>query len=355
MTIDPSSAAQASLFVYVGGWDWESTSYPFASLEFDLATGAWRQLAEPIDLGPNPSFIAKSPDQRALYVTNERDDELGGLTVARIEAGGALQPLGHQPAVHGGFVFASFDPAARFLLASSYTGASVSVFPLQSDGALGKVVATRHFQDGAKSHSIIVRQTSAWVANLGLDAIAQLTFDDRAGQLADNPAGAAFAGRPQSGPRTIAAPPDPRSPHLYVSHEFGSAISVMQIGDSGLLSEQQTQSTLPADFTGENTGSHVQVHPNGRVLYAGNRGHDSIAVFAIGVDGSLSLLQHVSSRGQKPRHFDIDASGQWLIAANQDSGSLAAFRIGGDGRLEAFGELATGLREPTTVALISPA
>jgi 6-phosphogluconolactonase len=346
------SVVYGPMFIYAGGWDWTASSYPFTGFEFDLVTGTWRRLAEPIDLGPNPSYIAKSPDQHTLYVTNELDDDSGGLTVARVEANGALQRLGHQPPVEGGFVFASLDPTTRFLLAASYNGASVSVFPRQSDGTLGTAVATKHFPEGAKSHSILARGRFAWVANLELDSIAQLTFSDSTGQLADNPAGAAFADRPDSGPRTIAAPPDTASPYLYVSHEFGSSISVMRVEETGVITEQQNQSTLPAGYSGESTGSHVQVHPSGQFLYASNRGHDSIAVFAIGADGSLSLLQHASTRGQTPRHFDIDASGQWLIVANQGSGSLAAFRIGEDGRLEPFGELATGLLEPTTVAAI---
>jgi len=340
------------MFVYAGGWNWQSTSYPFTSFEFDLITGTWRPIGEPIDLGPNPSYIAKSPDQRTLYITNERDDNLGGLTVARVEANGALERLGHEPPADAGFVFASLDPTTRFVLAASYNGGSVSVFPRQTDGTLGSAVATRSFPQGAKSHSIIARGGFAWVANLDLDSIAQLTFDDSTGQLADNPASAAFADRPDSGPRTIAAPPDASSPHLYVSHEFGSSISVMRVADTGTLSEQQTLSTVPPGFSGENTGSHVQVHPNGRFLYASNRGYDSIAVFAIAANGTLALLQHAPTRGQTPRHFDIDASGEWLIVANQDSGTLAAFRIVSDGRLEPFGELMTNLLAPTTVAVI---
>jgi 6-phosphogluconolactonase len=346
------SVVYGPMFVYAGGWDWGSTTYPFASFEFDLIAGTWRQIGEPTDLGANPSYIAKSPDQRTLYITNERDDSLGGLTVARVEANGALERLGHQPPADGGFVFASLDPATRFVLASSYNGASISVFPRRTDGTLGSAVATRTFPEGAKSHSILARGGFAWVANLALDSIAQLTFDDSTGQLADNPAAAAFVDRPDSGPRTIAAPPDPANPHLYVSHEFGSSISVMRVADTGTLAEQQTLSSVPLNFSGQNTGSHVQVHPNGNFLYVSNRGHDSIAVFAIAPDGSLSLLQHASTRGQTPRHFDIDASGQWLIVANQSSGSLAAFRIVSDGRLEPFGELATGLLEPTAVAVV---
>jgi 6-phosphogluconolactonase len=194
----------------------------------------------------------------------------------------------------------------------------------------------------------------ALVPNLGLDRVAQLEFDDPSGRARENPRGAAYGDQPGSGPRTLAASSDPANPHVYLSHEFASSLSVLTLTRDGTLQHRSTISTLPAGFRGENTGAHVAVHPNGRFVYASNRGHDSIAVFALSDDGStLSPLQQAPSRGAWPRHFALDRLGRFLVAANQQSGSVAAFRIAADGRLEASGDVLHGLKEPTTVAVIA--
>ncbi len=96
----------------------------------------------------------------------------------------------------------------------------------------------------------------------------------------------------------------------------------------GALKEIQTVSTLPKDFRGKNTTAEVQVHPSGKFLYGSNRGHDSIAVFAIDSRrGTLTPVEQVSTQGQTPRNFRIDPTGSYLLAANQDSHSVVVFRI----------------------------
>ena len=94
-----------------------------------------------------------------------------------------------------------------------------------------------------------------------------------------------------------------------------------------MLSKRQTISTLPADFKGTNSTAEVVVHPSGRFVYGSNRGHNSIAAFAIEPDGNLRLIGHESTQGKTPRNFNIDPTGSFLIAANQDSNNLVVFRI----------------------------
>ena len=104
---------------------------------------------------------------------------------------------------------------------------------------------------------------------------------------------------------------------------------------SGKLQEQQTISTLPADFKGENTTAEIEVDAKGKFLYASNRGDDSIAVFAIDPNsGKLSFVERVATGGKTPRHFTLDPTGKWLFAANQDSNSITIFGVDpGNGRL----------------------
>jgi 6-phosphogluconolactonase len=118
----------------------------------------------------------------------------------------------------------------------------------------------------------------------------------------------------------------------------------------GRLRPLQTLSTLPADYIGENTCADVHVSPNGRFLYGSNRGHDSIAVFAIDErSGQLKPVEHVSTGGKTPRNFIIDPTGTFLLVANQKSDSVVTLRINGrTGKLEPTGQV---VEIPTPVCL----
>lgn len=90
----------------------------------------------------------------------------------------------------------------------------------------------------------------------------------------------------------------------------------------------QTISTLPKDFSGENDDAEIHVHPSGKFLYASNRGHDSIAVFAIDpVKGTLTAIENASTQGKIPRSFELDPTGKFLLAENEKSNNIVIFRI----------------------------
>jgi 6-phosphogluconolactonase len=114
---------------------------------------------------------------------------------------------------------------------------------------------------------------------------------------------------------------------LYIVNEIQSTVTTFTYS-AGSLKEAQTLSTLRQGFTGANTTASLQVHPNGRFLYASNRGADDIAVYSIAPKtGTLTLVESVSAQGRTPGSFTIDPSGAWLVAANQSSDSLVLFRI----------------------------
>jgi 6-phosphogluconolactonase len=108
----------------------------------------------------------------------------------------------------------------------------------------------------------------------------------------------------------------------------------------GALSEVQTVSTLPKDFQGKSACSEIMVHPNGRFVYASNRGRDSIAVFSVDAEtGRLTPIQDVPSGGKTPRNFDLDPTAHWLLVTNHDSNNAMVFRIGPNtGKLTPVGQ-----------------
>jgi 6-phosphogluconolactonase len=132
---------------------------------------------------------------------------------------------------------------------------------------------------------------------------------------------------PGSGPRHLAF--HPRGDVAYLIHELDSTIGVLgyAVGE-GRFRLEQVVSTLPAGYgRAGNAAAEVAVHPSGRFVSGSNRGHDSIAVFAVGESGHLTPAGHVSSGGRGPRHFAVDPGGRYLVAANQHTDNLAGFRI----------------------------
>jgi 6-phosphogluconolactonase len=161
-------------------------------------------------------------------------------------------------------------------------------------------------------------------ADKGLDRMLVYRFDPSNGRLAANqpPAAALPTG---SGPRHFAF--HPNGTWLFTINELAATITTFSWdGTSGSLT---TSGSVPTRPSGVDTGTtaEIAVHPSGRFVYGSNRGHDSIAVFAVGTGGALTLVEHESTRGQTPRNFALDPSGRWLIAANQRSNTLAVFSI----------------------------
>ncbi|MFZ4638674.1 MAG: lactonase family protein, partial [Pirellulales bacterium] len=111
---------------------------------------------------------------------------------------------------------------------------------------------------------------------------------------------------------------------------------------AGTLAPIQTLSTLPADVTDTKGFSTAEIvaHPGGRFLYASNRGHDSIAMYAVDqATGQLTFLGVEPIRGKTPRNFVIDPTGKFLLAAGQNSHTVTVFAIDAEtGRLSSTGQ-----------------
>jgi 6-phosphogluconolactonase len=276
--------------------------------------------------------------RRRLYAVQEvgeyEGQPGGGASAFAVDPqSGALTPLSHQP-THGAHpCFASVDRSGRWLLVANYSGANVTVLPIGDDGALGPPASvTQHHgtpthHDAPHPHSIVSDGASdhVLVPDCGLDMIAVYRLDAASGALApgEHPRFALAGG---AGPRHLGF--HPARPLIYCINERNSTVTVLSYdAEAGALHALQTLSTLPADFQGGNSTADIHVHPSGRFLYGTNRGHNSLACFAIGDDGLLTPAGHTSTQGKTPRNFAIDPSGALLLAANQDSDSVVSFRI----------------------------
>jgi 6-phosphogluconolactonase len=333
--------------VYVGGYDPSVRSY-----RLNRATGALTEMGSPVNFGMNPAYLAVDPSRTHLYAANETDGAQGGVTAASIGATGALTTLGRQGAEDLGFVHVAVDPTGKFVVAASYNGGAVAVFPIGATGALGANVDVERFTGNpVQSHAAAFDRagTHVFVPNKGLDNVAQFSFDPQSGALsANSPASVATAAN--AGPRHIAIHPSRQ--YAFVINELDSTMTAYRIDANGTLAAIETESLLPPSFNGQNTGAHVEVSPDGTLLFGSNRGHDSIVVYSIdAASGALTLVEHEATRGQTPRDFDVDPAGQYLVVANQGSDNLAVFSISASG-LAPVGNVVTGAQNPAAVQFV---
>ena len=328
---------------------------------FDGETGGLEPLSSASG-AENPSFLATHPNGRFLYAASEIQEfegrEQGALYAYAIDAdAGRLESINRIGSGGQGPCHVRVDAAGRFLLASNYHGGSVCVAPIGDDGGLeplscfiqheGASGVNPARQDGAHAHSINPDADNrfAYVPDLGQDRIIIYRLDAENGTLA--PADAPYAeAAPGAGPRHFAfhpaSLPDGRR-RAYAINELASTITAFNWdAGAGTLTATQTISTLPPGFARANTTADIHVHPSGKFVYGSNRGHDSIAIFAVDPEtGALTALGHAPTLGATPRNFAIDPSGEFLLAANQDSDSVVSFRIDSEtGALTPTGEVA---------------
>ncbi len=292
----------------------------------------------------NPSFLAVHPFRDIVYAVNETNvtqksssgANVGGVTAFRIERGtGRLVSINRRPTSGGAACHINVDRTGRFVLIANYGGGNVTVIGLADEGALleqtdleqhtGHSIDPKR-QQSPHAHSIDLDPSNDLVfsADLGLDKILIYRFNAKKGTLDAVGAGTVAPG---SGPRHCAIHGPQKC--VYVINELTSTITAFRMdAERGTLTEIQTVSTLPADFTGINSAAEIQISAAGQFVYCSNRWHDSIAVFKVASDsGKLALVQHQSTLGKTPRHFTIEPTGRFLVVANQDSDNVVAFEI----------------------------
>lgn len=318
---------------------------------YDDATGtvSAAELAVP---ALSPSFLALHPSLPVLYAAADvmTDDgmRVGGVQAFAIDpATGRLTARSHQPSGGAGPCHVSIDRDGRVALAANYGGGSAICLALGADGDLAPVTAGEpggflqhaydrkpdegfHARRQEKPHAHSIDPTPdgrfAIVCDLGLDKVFVHALDRERATLAPHGFAATKAG---AGPRHFALHPDGR--FGYCVNELDLTVTAFAFDpQAGTLTEIQTLGTLPAEVADRQgfTTAEIAVHPTGRFLYVSNRGHDSLAMFAVHpANGQLTFLGTEPARVKTPRHFAIAPDGRFLLAAGQDSGTVAIFAL----------------------------
>jgi 6-phosphogluconolactonase len=303
----------------------------------------------------DPSFVALSPDRTLLYALTANSGGTNSGTVAAFRVGrdGLLTPLNELPS---GSVCAhvSVDASGRNVFLASYGAADIMAFRTKTDGSLDRRTALLHItgsgpnrtrQTQAHPHAMYIdpENRHVYACDLGTDKIWIFDIDAASGALtpATLSSGSPCAEVPPgSGPRHLAFSPNGR--FVYVNGEMGLNVTVFKRQPAnGELTPIQTVSTMPpgADPAGATT-AEIFCHPTGKWLYVSNRGCGTIAVFAIGSDGRLTLLEDAPAGVKVPRGFGIDPTGHWLIAGDQAGDKIAVLKIDPEtGKLSATGQI----------------
>ncbi len=329
--------------VFVGTYNGPDSKGIYSG-KFNDATGALTGFGLAAE-SSQPSFLVPHPSGTFLYAVNEGGRGEGRVSAFAIDrATGQLTYLNAVSSRGAGPCHLTIDRAGRNVLVANYGSGSVAVLPVAPDGRLGESTAfVQHEgssvnpqrQKGPHAHGIYLSRDErfALCPDLGLDKVLVYRFDSANGTLVPNdPPSAKLA--PGAGPRHFAF--DPTGKFGWVINEMGNTITGFEWdGTRGVLAEIETVRTVPPDFGGESNTAEIFLHPSGRFLYGSNRGHDSIAVFAVQTaTGRLTPVQYVPTQGSTPRNFGIDPAGKWVLAANQKSNNVVLFRIDPDsGRL----------------------
>ena len=301
----------------------------------------------------NPSFVTIDQKKRYLYAVNEVG-EFGGKPSGAVSAfsidpaNAKLTFLNQQPSLGADPCYVTVNRKRTHLLVANYTGGSVAVLPIMSDGSLGPASDLKQHegsgpkeqQKSAHAHCIVLdaAERHALATDLGIDKIMIYRFDSAGRKLlpGSQPSAELKAG---AGPRHLTFHPGGK--YVYLISELDSTISGFAYDErKGALRMIETVSALPEGFSGTSYCADVHVSRSGKFLYGSNRGHNSIVVFEIDdKTGKLRLLEHVPTGGNWPRNFTIDPTGSFLLVANQRTDNIVVFRIDPvTGRLRATGQ-----------------
>src|SRR5438128_6920723 len=331
-----------------------------AVFAIDADSGRLTRQAEVAASG-GPSVMAISPDRHVLYLGHRAQPAISSFRIDQNT--GALSPQGTVSAEHAP-TFLATDRTGRFLLSAYYQGGYAAVHPLAADGAVGAPALDRQITaSGAHAISTDPSNRFAFVPHIarlndnvlepprdnpGPNVIFQFRFDAQTGRLSPN--------TPQRvepterlGPRHYCF--HPTLDIAYFSNEQGCSVTAYRLDRAtGALSAVQTISTLPHGYTARNTCSQIHLTPPGQFLYVGNRGHNSIAGFAVDPAGRLAPIGRASTE-PVPSAFCLDPAGRFLFAAGSASGRLASYRINGEtGALTPLATYAAGQRPQAVLA-----
>lgn len=282
----------------------------------------------------NPSFVALHPNKKFLFAVVETGGDKAVVTSFSINPDGTLKKINEQPSKGTAPCHVSVDSTGKVLMIANYAGANCASFPIAEDGTIGSGNYYNHTGSSVNKsrqkephlHSINVdpQNKRAFVADLGIDKIVVYNLDPSKATLMKH---SAISLPPGGGPRHFSFHPSGK--FAYSNLELTRQIVAMTYdSENGVLKQQQVLSTLPEGAPANGSTAECLVHPSGKWVYVSNRGHNSVAVFAIDQNtGLLKMVEVEPTLSKIPRGFGISPDGRFLIVGHQDSDKINVFKI----------------------------
>lgn len=304
---------------------------------FNATTGKAEWVSN-TDSANSPSFVAISPDTKHIYAVNETGGKNPGTvsSYAFDKSTGKLSLINQQNTGGDAPCHLAISKDNKWVTVANYSGGSLSVFPINKDGSLSPYSqlikhegssANKKRQEKAHVHETVFSPAADYLftPDLGTDKIDIYKFNATSAKPLTPAATPSVSITAGNGPRHITFHPNGK--FAYVIEELSGTVGVYNY-HNGNLSHLQTITTHPADFKGEPGSAEVEVSPDGKFLYASNRGQENnLAIFSIDPStGKLQLKGYQPTLGKAPRHFIIDPSGNYLLAANQDTDNVVIFK-----------------------------
>ena len=313
---------------------------------FDTQSGEFKS-EQPVTVANNASYLAISADRKNVYAVSEGGGGKGAVSAYAFNPGsGELKFLNSVPSEGDHPCYVSVDGKKKFVFVGNYTGGNLLSVPLNADGSFRSDVQNiqhegssivKDRQDKPHVHSVVLSPDGRYlmVPDLGADKVFQYKVDVAKSQ-ALTPAPVPFTtAKPGGGPRHLTFHPNGK--YAYLVLELEAAVTAFDYKD-GKLEPKQTITMVAPGFKGKVSAADIHVSPDGKFLYASNRGEaNELAIFSIDNAGKLTFVAHQSVLGKIPRNFAIDPTGNYLLAANQDSNDVVIFKR----------DLKTGLLTPT--------
>lgn len=325
-----SQSKGKKIFHLIVGTYTNRTSEGIYVFEFNSGTGEVKAVSVTSGL-KNPSFFTVSPDGKNIYAVAENDPEGSVYALQFNSATGQLKLINEQSSGGAHPCYIDIDHSGKTLVLANYTGASISVLPINGNKSVGELLQNipqtgssinQERQTSPHPHSAVFSPKSnyVFVPDLGQDKIIQYQLEKATGTLKE--VGFVKA-EPGSGPRHLTFHPNQK--FAFVINELNASITAYRYDKT--LTPIQTVKTLPNDFTGKNWCADIHVSPDGLFLYGTNRGHDSIVCYKIDpATGQLTFVERQSVQGKWPRNFMIDPTRNFVLVANQESDNIAIFR-----------------------------
>ena len=333
-----TSAQNNEIYMLVGTYTSPGKSEGIYVYKFNTLTGE----STPVSSAPiqNPSYLSISPNEKYVYAVQEVDAKVpGGGKVSSFtfnKADGKLSPINTQSSGGDNPCYVQVDNTGKWIFVGNYSSGTLSTYALNKDGSLGAPITISHTgtgpnkqrQEGPHVHCTVISPDNKWlfVPDLGIDKVMIYGFDSKNGKLANDPSTGFAAAEPGAGPRHITFAPNKK--YAYLIHELNGQVAAYKYknGTLDLIQRIPSTDTAKKGFAGS---ADIHVSPDGKFLYASNRGSfNDPAWYSINSSsGMLTLGGFQSTLGRTPRNFNIDPTGNYLLAANQGSNEIVVFKL----------------------------